>query len=321
MKPKPIRPGVPESSFGHTDRAAQRGLILLRPRIREALEALDAVPRAAVEEAIRTGTALPVLTATVAWEALRAQLLAALEPGGPVWPAMRLAVEGGVELSPVPLTVGWEQVAPAAEAWLEVEGGRLVTTVTEETRQAINDVVREAFSAPLTRQEAARRILGLRGFGLNRPQIAALINYTQEIMAGASNPESPFFGISARRADQLIERRHRRMLRQRASLIAQTEVYDAGQAAQSLLWEEAAAAGDLPRGDYVQEWLTRLVGACPRCRALDGAITEIGGVFESRPVASGTHAGRVIRVAQPTVHPRCYCSRRLVRRGEVEAVS
>lgn len=314
-KAEPLRDDVPDFILDLIDRAAAAGLPGIRRIVIEAFNELaDGIAAGPIADSVASGSAGPIFAVVAAWEAFAAKLTEIFEPDGPLSSVMAKVQAGTISALPVEVPgLDIEAVNARSIAWLEREGGRLITVVTRNTQDAITDLVQAAFSGTESVQQAARRILRVKGFGLTRPQASSLARFT----AGLLDPEGAGAGLSAKKIRQLIARQQARMLKQRAGMIAQTEAYNAGNAAQGELWKEAALQGELDPAIYVMEWVTRVINACPRCEALDGTTAEItGGIFTSRPVASGSFKGQMIQVAAPTVHPRCFCTRRIIARAD-----
>ncbi len=315
-KAEPLRPDVPDAVLDLIDRAAALGIPGARKIILEAFEDLmKNIGVGQIAEAIAIGAAGPIYATTEPWDAFSAKLMTLFEIDGPLAATMAGATAGTINTLPIdPIGLDAVAIDAAAEAWLQRNGAKLITQVTNNTRDAINQLVKDAFSGPDTIKRSARKILRSKNFALNHRQAQSF----EKFVAGLLDPTGPGADLSAAKIQQLIDRKYAKMLKQRAKLIAQTEAYNAGNAAQSQLWREAAASGDLDPEIYTQEWVTRMVNSCPRCIALDGATAEInGGVFTSQViVGGGKWDGQIIVIAQPLVHPGGFCTRRIINRED-----
>ncbi len=314
-KAEPLRDDVPAFVLDLIDRAGALGLASVRKAIIGAFDALAAgIGAGSVEDSMATGSAGPILAATDAWETFASKLLEPFEAESALANVMAFAAAESLATLPVDV-VGLDMgaVNDQAVAWLEREGAKLVTVVSNNTRAAINQLVQDAFAGSDSVQSAAAKILRVKGFGLTRPQA---ISY-EKWVAGLLDPDGPGAGLSERKIRQLMRQKYQKMLKHRAGVVADTETKNAGNASQGQLWREAVAQEKLDPAVYVMEWVTRVVGACPRCEALDGTTAEIvGGQFESRLVESGSFAGQVIIIGSPTVHPKCQCTRRIINRAD-----
>ena len=311
VKATPLRSDVPASVLDLVDKAAALGIPGSRKIVLRAFDDLvDGIGVGAAAEAAATGSTAPIFELTDVWDEFDATLVSVFDPeDGPLVRTMARAVKDSLGDLAVPgAGLDVADVAAQSEAWLMRNGARLVTNVTGNTRLAITNVVQNAFAGPESVQAAAREIMRIKGFGLTVPQMSSL----EKLTAGWMSE-----GLSPKTIERLGKKAHGAMLRRRARVVAQTEAYNAGHAAQGLLWKEATAEGGLDPGDFVQEWVTRVIRVCPRCQALDGTVAEInGGTFTSRVVEDGSFAGQVIEIAAPTVHPLCFCARRIINRED-----
>lgn len=299
------------------DAAARLG----RPEVqRLAFEAFQIlrreIHRNEVKAALQQRSPVPIFESP-AWGSYREALLriSAQTDEGPLLRVMDAAFRKTLRVTPVADATAfeWEAVYDTAREWLDREGAKMVTGITDGTRAAIRRTVSEAFSETTSVRQAARKMLDIKGFGLTHRQAGGFRRYVQSAihrqLPGTEN-------YTAKGIQRLIDVRYRKMLRQRAERIARTETYNAASAAQRELWGEAVAQRQLDADLYVLEWVTRPIRVCPRCIALAGKTAEIrGGVFTSDPVVGGgKFDGTQIVVERPTVHTGCYCALRVIRR-------
>lgn len=176
-----------------------------------------------------------------------------------------------------------------AQVWAERYSAELVTNITTETRAALREVLERSFDAadPRSVERTATVVRGV--VGLNRPQAAAFERYVDQLLAG---------GASAEEVAKLGAKRFRELLRYRSKMIAQTELWHAGNQGQHQTWIEAGAEGTLDLQAYEREWVIAPVNPCPTCQSLDGQRRDFVTPFVAD---DGTSA------AMPPVHPWCFC--------------
>lgn len=313
----------PDATIAGFDRSARISQAAIRALVLEAIDQLrEGIRRAEIDAALEQRSPVPIFE-SAAWAAFGdtlAKIFATASDDAPLLRTMKSAARRALRTTPV-VDAGafsFDPVFERAIEWLEREGARLVTVVSDSTRAAIRKVVQDAFAEPLGVRQAARRILDIKGFGLNQPQTASF----EKFVRLAINRQLPGAeDATGKQIQRLIDVRYRKMLRQRARLIAKTESYNAAAAAQRELWSEAVNQNQLDAERYVLEWVTRVIRVCPRCMALSGKIAEIkGGSFTSDPVVGGgKYNGTQIVVERPTVHPDCYCAMRVIERPKAEA--
>lgn len=302
------------------DRAARLSQAEIAALVAAAVAALrEGIRRSEILAALAQRSPAPIFE-SAAWDDLAAELAKIYGPDGPLSKTMKSAARSALRTPAIKgaTDFSFDAVFARSRDWLDREGGRLITAVSEGTREAIREVVKNAFAEPLGIRDAARNILDIKGFGLNRPQSRSFNRWVEALLSrqveGSEN-------LSGEQIQRLIDARYKKMLKQRARLIAKTESRNAAAAAQRELWSEAVDQGLLDADAYVLEWVTRVIRVCPRCIALAGAIAEInGGDFTSANIeGGGRFDGTQIVVTRPTVHPDCYCALRVRRRPKARA--
>jgi len=160
----------------------------------------------------------------------------------------------------------------------------LVTGVTGETRSAIRTIIGRAFSQGIPVREAAVLIRPL--IGVTARQGTAVLKQYQVDIAD---------GMSRTTATQRAKKRAARMVRDRATLIARTEIIRAETLGQQAAWKAARAKG-LISARSEQVWIvTEDDRLCPLCAELDGETAPLDGTFEDG-------------VSGPPLHPNCRCT-------------
>lgn len=180
---------------------------------------------------------------------------------------------------------------PYAREYAAEQTARLVTQVTESTRQAIRDLVGREFSEHMTTAEAARAMRPL--IGLTSRDAGAVMN--RQLAELADDIEPP---IAQRRAEAYADR----LLRNRATLIARTETIDSEGAGVQASWLTARDRGLLlPQTKRV--WIAGSKNTCGVCEFLNGQMVGLDEPFVD-------DAGE--EYARPGAHPACECTMGLV---------
>jgi hypothetical protein len=169
------------------------------------------------------------------------------------------------------------------------QAAQLVTRVTMETRQAIQTIVAVSIQSGIAPRDAARLIRQV--IGLNARQTIAASRFQRRLLES---------GVAAQRAEDLTARYAAKLLRQRATMIARTEIIDSLTSGQQATWIEAQQRGLLPPSAKQRWVITPDDRLCPICAQMVGerALAPIGGVFDT-PL--GPRRG-------PTLHPHCRCA-------------
>ena len=188
---------------------------------------------------------------------------------------------------PVKLRQNLTQTNEFAIRAAQTQAAKFVTGVSNETRLAIRGVIDRAFRDGLPPREAAKLIRPL--VGLTKRQAQAVVTRRAADMGS---------GMAAARVQSRAVAYSEKLLKQRALMIARTEIISASTQGQLSLWREAQAQGLLPRGAE-KMWITtpddRL---CPICEDMDGETVALGEMF--------TIDGALI--AGPPAHPNCRCA-------------
>ncbi len=163
----------------------------------------------------------------------------------------------------------------------------LVTRVTHETRKAIRTIIAASISDGISPRESAQLIKPL--IGLTDRQAKAVLNQRK---ADARK------GLTQAQIDARSAKYSAKLLKQRAMMIARTELIAAATEGQIALWKKAQADGLLPPWTRKQWMVTPDDRLCPRCAALDGVS-----VLLHEPFTEGTNA-----VSGPPLHTQCRCT-------------
>ena len=192
--------------------------------------------------------------------------------------------------------VNFNSVNPAVVSWAERYTGQLITQITEESRQAIRDAIVESLRQGTGAAPTAR---DLRQYiGLNGPQARALARFEASM-------ETP--------SPRLVERRAARMLRERATMIARTELITASNQGQQAAWNYAGDNSLIPETAF-KEWLASGdERTCPICSAMNGTRVPFRSEYMvATRFDAGGGALNVEPKMVPPAHPMCRCAMVLV---------
>lgn len=204
---------------------------------------------------------------------------------------------GILERNPKIRVVGaFDVTNPRVTEWIRAHSAELVTQIGADSRQAIRDLVAMAYQDGISAQALGRMIR--QSIGLTTRQARAVARMRARMVA------------DGKRADMIeaaAEKYAARLLRQRAEMIARTELIKAETQGQLLLWQQQIDAGMLP-ADVRKEWIvTPDDRLCPECQDFDGATVPVSSDFVGGPDG-------------PPLHPNCRCALRLVF-AKVEAIA
>ncbi len=294
-----------------TEELVHRIAARLEPEIRRTfLNAIDALKKAVpvnrLTELLEDGKVFDAL------DALNVQLTPS--ELAPIRDAIADAASRVAAPTAVEFGLNFEMVQPRAIAWAEQHAGRLITQISEETRQAVSDIVVRSLREGGAPRQQARLIREI--VGLTRRDAQAVDRF----LTGAVDS-----GMLRSRAEQQAERMARRLLRRRAENIARTETIQASNMGTQLAWETAQDQGLLPPQTFKVWIATEDSRTCPICAVLDGNVGELGGRFEVVEEAtsfdiegetitvSGTRPlARPTTTQTPPSHPSCRCTMGIV---------
>jgi SPP1 gp7 family putative phage head morphogenesis protein len=194
---------------------------------------------------------------------------------------------------------------PEAVIFAEEHAAELVTAVTAETREAVNEIVQRMFVEGIPPKQAAPLIKQV--VGLTEKQANAVVNLHQRILtspgkriyAGKTPIRVPKTGMSTEQLNRTLQKYSDKLQRQRAMNIARTETVKAANEGQMELWRQAQAAGRLPKV-IKHEWIASPTErTCDICINANGEVKVVGELF-----STGT--------TNPPAHPSCRCSTGLV---------
>ena len=196
------------------------------------------------------------------------------------------------------LSLDLKTTNPKALLAAERQAAELLTSVNDETKQTIRDLIARAYREQMTPRDVARLIRSV--IGLNDRQSTALFNYRQGLVEDERPPDQ---------VERMTERYGAKLLRQRADTIAQHEVHGASVRGQKDLWLEGISEGRIDAGTARRIWIAN-VGACEWCEAIETINKEgvpVDGQYQ-------TSDGDMINGPEDS-HVGCRCSEGLKTEG------
>lgn len=196
---------------------------------------------------------------------------------------------------------------PAIIGYAETRAAGLITSITEESRQAIRNVIARAVARGDNPIIAAREIRNL--VGLTQGHATAVDRFFRRALA-RDVPLNLAQRNAAAYADRLIAYRARN--------IARTEILSAANFGQLEYWQQLGEAGLINVTVVEREWIVsdddRL---CPQCAPMAGVrVRGLDGPFESINLGLApnewTTRDEAVFVDYPPLHPSCRCTIALV---------
>lgn len=218
---------------------------------------------------------------------------------------------GAKELAAAALS-GSDVYAPMLDGvddWIEAHGGEWITQMTTEAHEAVSTLIQYAAGGNTTVDDLARVIRPT--IGLNGPQSLANFRFFEETRRRLirelldKHPEMQVATAerqATKRAKESAVRLAARQHRQRAEMIAQSELAFAYNKGADNAVRNAMDAGLMPR--MKKQWSTAADEAvCATCGALDGVEVEMDDEFNFG--GKELYAGQKLT---PPAHPRCRCA-------------
>lgn len=194
---------------------------------------------------------------------------------------------GGNKTLTARLIPRFDIVNPHVVDWARSRAAAQVTLIDAESRTAIQSIIERAVSEGIDARSAGRMI---REFvGLNTRQAAAVANYREGLVEA---------GVKPSRIEELVTKATNRAWRQRAEMIARTEIQTAANSGQAEAWRQSAAKGFLDPARARRVWIAN-AGACPFCQGMEAAAQQNPATLD------GVFAGGF---DTPPAHPMCRCS-------------
>lgn len=190
-----------------------------------------------------------------------------------------------------PVGIAFDGKNPEAQAQAQAYAARMVTNVSDETRDGLRVLVERSISEGIPPAQAARLIRNM--VGLTAPHASAVMNYRYELYR--QNLLTPD------RIDREVRKYADKLIRHRSLNIARTEVMGALNRGRYEAWQQAVNDGTLGANADKRWSATPDEKTCEICDELHGETVPLGGAFTGG-------------LLMPPAHPSCRCSAVLVPR-------
>lgn len=200
----------------------------------------------------------------------------------------------------------------AAIEWAQEQSSRLISGVTDTTRQAISSVIANGLANGRPPMETAKILRA--SIGLTPQQAQSVANYRQGLVDLASGKGGPLAakvesggyavadsryglgGLTDAKIDKMTSSFADRQLTARANTIAHTETMAAANAGVKANWLDAVSQGMLDPTTMGQQWIvTDDDKTCDECMDLEDEIVALDDSFSSGD-------------DEPPLHPDCRCT-------------
>ena len=218
---------------------------------------------------------------------------------------------GGKELAAALLS-GKDVYTPmltGIDNWITVHGAEWITQMSDEAKEAVSSMIRYSAKGNISVDELARIIRPT--IGLTEPQSLANAHYYESCRERLKKQlmekyptmkEATAEKRAAKRARESALRYAGRQHRERAQMIAETELAYAYNKGADDAIHQAQDAGLMPR--MRAKWSTAAdEGVCGICASLDGVEIDLGDSFDYK--GKSLYGGQK---QTPPAHPRCRCA-------------
>ena len=172
--------------------------------------------------------------------------------------------------------------------------GRLNTFLQDlnvQQSEIVRRAIQRSFSQAKSPSQIANEIVD--HIGLNDRQSTALSNYRADLEKK---------NIAPKKVEFLTEQYSGRLLKQRAKMIARTEIQNANNLGELAVWKESVNDGSLDPETTYKVWSTDRT-PCPLCRSMEGKKVKLNDLWTLPD-------GRKVNVPSE-IHPSCFCIQRL----------
>lgn len=192
----------------------------------------------------------------------------------------------------ISINTTFESSDPRAIAWAQQRAGARISGITQESQKAVAEIIANGLNTKLNREQVIQQVREI--VGLDSRQARALGNFFEKNLL-ALLEEGMTYEEAEKEALKLSKQYRERLLTQRATRIARTEIIAAANAGRMLSWQEADAQGLLPPGS-VKRWKTATdERTCPICAPLHNKDVSWDTVFTTGDM-------------MPPAHPNCRCT-------------
>lgn len=170
------------------------------------------------------------------------------------------------------VTVGFKFDAKNLEAQKVAanQAAKMITIISDETKESIRMLIVRSIREGIPPYDAARMIRSM--VGMTRPQTISAINYRTELIDQ---------GLNLDRVEILMERYTKKKIRERAIMIARTEIMGALNHGVLQSWKQARKEGFLNKSFGKEIIVTPDERLCSFCAPLDGQIVPLNEKFKS----------------------------------------
>lgn len=215
----------------------------------------------------------------------------------PIW---QQAAAAGAAAIAAQASGGWifDAMGAGTTSWISTHGAEFITSISDDSRAAIQALIGAGTTGQYTVDELARAIRPL--VGLTQPQATANLMYYTTVRDNllANNPTMKQ-ATAEKRAKEAAMKYAARQHRYRAYTIATTETAFAYNYGYSEYIRQAQAAGYMGDGFLVVDTAAD-DDVCPICAAMEGKQIAI-----DQPADHPLYAGQTMI---PPFHPRCRCA-------------
>lgn len=176
---------------------------------------------------------------------------------------------------------------PAFKKFIDKRLSVFLQDLNQAQSKIVNRAIQRSFTHAQTPRQMAEDIV--QHIGLNDRQSIALINYQLGLNKQGASPEK------VKRLSDLYESK---LLQQRSTMIARTEIQNANNLGQLAVWKSAQDEGLLNADDTFKVWQTDRT-PCPSCKAMAGKKVKLNEKWR-------VPDGRLVDVPSEN-HPHCYC--------------
>lgn len=185
--------------------------------------------------------------------------------------------------------VSFDILNPAVTDFIKRESGDLITLVSQQTKNAIRDIIQTGYREGKSITQMADQIRDY-GIGLNARQARAFENFRANLTEK---------GITGPAADKQLTRYYNRLIKERATMIAQTETIKAANEGWRQQINQAVAEGLIDPSEWEAGWIViDDEKACTKCESMNG---------KTRPLGGNYYDGAYKNTEGPPQHVNCRC--------------